>query len=107
MTIKRINNYLILIFLVLCWSCKKEEVAPLPKANFYAEVKKCVNDTCTVYFYDSSNNAISWVWDFGNGQQSSKPNDSTTYNLLGNYTVTLKIKNLDAIEDIKTKTVQL
>ena len=97
---------MILPILISFLSCKKEESTPLPQANFYAEVKSCTNDTCVVYFFDNSVNAVYWNWDFGNGKQSTKPNDSAIYSNLGNYIVTLKVSNLDAVEDTKVKSIQ-
>lgn len=105
--VKWIKSCGALLLLSLILSCKKEESAPLPIANFYAEVKNCINDTCVVYFYDNSTNNIDWSWDFGNGKQSTQANDSTIYYQLGNYEVTLKVKNIDGVVSSKVKTVQI
>lgn len=42
-----------------------------------------------VQFTDSTVGANLWAWSMGNGSNSSNPNPSTTYDLAGNYPVTL------------------
>ena len=43
----------------------------------------------TVSFTDSSTDASSWHWDFGDGSSSTERNPSHTYNAAGTYTMTL------------------
>lgn len=43
----------------------------------------------TVDFYNNSLNALSYAWDFGDGQTSTLSNPSHTYNALGNFNVKL------------------
>jgi len=43
----------------------------------------------TVTFSNTSTNAISWIWDFGDGSTSTVMNPSHTYSTEGDYTVTL------------------
>lgn len=43
----------------------------------------------TVHFSDTSTNATSWVWHFGDGTTSILQNPSHTYSTAGDYTVTL------------------
>ena len=108
MSRKGINRSILIgILSFLIFSCKKEEAVPLAEANFYAQIQNCINDTCVVYFYDNSTHAVNWNWDFGNGQHSSKINDSTTYNQLGNFEVSLTVKNSKGIEAKKIKTISL
>jgi gliding motility-associated-like protein len=40
------------------------------------------------FFVDSSKNAVSWYWDFGNGSTSTQQNPNTFYCQNGTYTVT-------------------
>lgn len=73
----------------------------LPVADFG------VNETngskpLTVNFYDYSQNAIAWNWQFGDGNMSSSQNPTYTYANIGDYTVTLKVNNQYG-EDILTK----
>lgn len=45
----------------------------------------------TMTFTDTSNHAISWFWDFGDGNTSTEQNPTHTYAAAGTYTVTLAI----------------
>ena len=46
-------------------------------------------DTLPVYFFDSSMNAVSWQWFFGDGNTSTAQNPSHIYQQAGNYAITL------------------
>lgn len=47
----------------------------------------------TVSFTDQSTNAVSYAWDFGDGNSSTQSNPGNTYNRSGTYTVTLEVTN--------------
>jgi PKD repeat protein len=47
----------------------------------------------TVSFTNGTANAISYLWDFGNGQTSTAPSPTYTYPVQGNYNVVLKAIN--------------
>ena len=97
-----------LLFLIgLSLSCKKKEVLPLPAASFYAEVKNCQNDTCIVFFYDNSTNAVSRFWNFGNGKTSIQISDSAAYIKNSAYNVKLTVKNSDGVTAEKTKIINI
>ena len=51
----------------------------------------------TVQFNDSSENATGWIWDFGEGNNSTVQNPVHTYSAAGNYTVNLTVSNEDGI----------
>ncbi len=87
-------------------SCNKEEPAPLPFADFHASNSGCVSP-CWVYFYDNSQNTISWKWNFGNGFQSTTQNDSMLYQEFGFYDVTLWATNIDGAVDSVTKEIMV
>ena len=53
-----------------------------------------------VNFTNTSQNATSYVWDFGNGTQSTLTNPSTTYTNPGFYTVKLIAQNATDIDSI-------
>ena len=55
-----------------------------------------------VRFTDRSSNAISWSWEFGDGQESSERNVYHTYAAPGLYTVSLTVSN-PAGTDVETK----
>jgi PKD repeat protein len=57
----------------------------------------------TVYFTDlSTYDPSTWSWDFGDGETSSDPNPSHTYETPGSYTVTLTVSNAFGL-DTETK----
>ncbi len=47
----------------------------------------------TVNFTDLSENAVTWIWEFGNGQFSDLENPATEYRQPGEYMVTLHVTN--------------
>lgn len=94
-------------FILLCliaFSCKKEEPAPLPFADFLVENNASAAPSW-LYFYDNSVNAVEWEWDFGNNFYSTSQNDSMLYSNQGNYYVKLIVRNTDGVEDSVTKLV--
>lgn len=64
-------------------------VQPSSKSNFDANRLMFCKTPATVNFRDSSSNAVSWKWNFGNGNTSTQRNPSHTYNQMGDYTITL------------------
>lgn len=59
-----------------------------PISSFYATPQVGCNPL-KVDFVNSSQNATSYLWDFGNGNTSTLKNPGAVYNLSGNYTITL------------------
>lgn len=57
----------------------------------------------TVRFTDRSTGAVSWRWDFGDGNSSTSQNPSNTYNSLGKFPVTLTITNRNGCVSRGTK----
>ena len=52
-----------------------------------------VDNGGTVSFTDASSGATSWLWDFGDNNNSTQQNPVHTYSTPGNYTITLTINN--------------
>jgi PKD repeat protein len=52
-----------------------------------------------IQFTDQSTGAISWEWDFGDGQTSSLQNPTVTYNTGDAYEVTLFIQDVNGCQD--------
>ena len=46
-----------------------------------------------ISFTDKSENATSWLWDFGNGQTSTLQNPTIIYNVMGVYDISLTVNN--------------
>jgi len=78
------------VFIYALSSCKKEEIAPpaLPIVSF-----NIIGDNkpapCEVSFVNNSENANTYVWDFGDGSSSTEKNPKHTYNSKNDYTVKL------------------
>ena len=64
----------------------------LPKARFTSDVTEG-SAPLSVRFKDFSENATSWLWDFGEGNTSSYPNPQHTYPREGNFVVSLTVSN--------------
>ncbi len=73
-----------------------------PIADFNMEVNRgCINTD--MYFYDASQYADTWEWDFGDGSPTSPTRNPThQYADAGVYTITLKVTN-DCGEDTYTQ----
>lgn len=78
----------LLVLPLLFAACKQEEPVIIPKAKF-----SYTTTNLTVIFKNQSNNAVSYYWDFGNGQTSTQKDPSVTYNTEGTYTVHLTAVN--------------
>ena len=98
--------FTVLVMGVCFFSCKKEDPAPLPFADFQVE-NSGAHSPCWLYFYDNSQNAVEWEWYFGNGFNSTTQNDSSYYTAFGFYDVTLRVKNIDGVADSVTKQVMV
>lgn len=83
------------------------KVVDSPDADFTSlppEVGGTINicEGGEVHFQDqSSNDVITWVWDFGDGAQSNDQNPSHQYNTAGTYTATLTVYNDCGCSDTK------
>ncbi len=64
----------------------------LPTASFTVSNNGC-KAPCNVGFNNTSTNATSYQWNFGNGQTSTVKNPTHTFNTGGTYTVTLRAIN--------------
>ncbi|OQY96085.1 MAG: hypothetical protein B6D37_02965 [Sphingobacteriales bacterium UTBCD1] len=74
-------------------------VNPLPVPNFTAPATISCQPPFTANFQDLSTGAISWQWDFGDGNTSSLQNPSHTYTNYGSYNVTLVVTNSFGCQD--------
>lgn len=78
-------------------------VLPGSRSNFDAVRRKYCKVPETVQFRDSSTNAVSWFWNFGNGQTSTQRNPTHTFNQFGNYTITLITSHSNGCRDTLVK----
>ncbi len=78
----------VLLGLSTFWACQKEETAkPVPLANF--TFSRVDSTTLQLSFKNTSQNSISYLWDFGDGAAASIENPQHTYLEGGVYTVRL------------------
>lgn len=84
-TVRLINTY------ENCTDSAKKTVTVIdkPAVDFQANTTTACQAPLTVQFTDLTPGAISWSWDFGDGNTSTLQNPSHVYNTLGNYTVKL------------------
>lgn len=54
---------------------------------------------------DQDGSVVSYLWDFGDGSSSTAINGSKTFDISGNYTVTLTVTDNDGLTNSKTTTV--
>lgn len=77
-----------------------------PKAAFEVINDNCVAP-CTTSFTNTSQNATTYEWSFGNGNTSTQFSPNNLYNTKGQYTVKLKAFNTDGVDSIsKTVTIK-
>ncbi|MGO4292240.1 PKD domain-containing protein [Chitinophaga sp. RAB17] len=73
------------------------------KADFSASVVSDCESVSTTFTDLSTGSPVSWQWDFGNGNTSTKKKPAATYVKTGNYTVTLKVTYADGSTKTETK----
>lgn len=56
----------------------------------------------TVAFQNSSTNAVSWFWDFGDGNTSTQQSPAHTYTTTGSFDVSLTVTNADSCTNTLT-----
>lgn len=78
-------------------------VQPSSKSNFDADKLIFCKTPATVNFRDSSSNAISWFWNFGNNQTSTQCNPTYTYTQNGDYTIALITAHANGCRDTLIK----
>ncbi|WP_262890100.1 PKD domain-containing protein [Winogradskyella haliclonae] len=85
------------LFLALAYLGCDEDDAVLPQIN--AEFTQTINqDTGVVAFINTSTNADSYSWDFGDGTSSTEVNPTKVYTS-GTYTVVMEAKNVAGASD--------
>ncbi|HPX75406.1 MAG TPA: PKD domain-containing protein, partial [Bacteroidales bacterium] len=77
-------------------------LSPTPIANFEANQTSACGGI-TVQFTNNSQYATSYLWNFGDGTNSTEQNPTHTYSTPGNYTVSLTATNSEG-SDTETKT---
>ncbi len=74
-------------------------VPALPTVYFTWDPEPTCLGTTTSFYGTSGNPIVAWVWDFGDGMNSSIQNPLHTYVLPGAYTVTLMVTDVNGCAD--------
>jgi hypothetical protein len=85
--------FLTLVLPLILLSCSKD-----PEADFYIEIDKATIGQ-EVFFNNTSQNAETFEWDFGDGYISTEKHPVYKYNLTGSYEVTLTAYNKKGVAD--------
>lgn len=80
---------------------------PLPVAEFIANPKEAGIFNSKIKFTDLSQYAVSWWWDFGDGQNSALQHPEHYYDEMGKFIVTLTIKSIAGCEATFRETVYI
>ena len=81
------------------------DTEPRVIADFIMEID--VYDFYKVHFFNRSENAISYVWDFDDGDNSSLENPTHQYEHAGIYDVSLRVQGANGTEAVKTRTLTI
>lgn len=76
-----------------------------PVALFTASNVKVCQVPATINFTNRSTGAVSYTWDFGNGETSTDETSHVTYDQPGSYTVVLKARDAQGCESSESVTV--
>ncbi len=80
---------------------------PLPVAEFTANPKETGIFNSKIKFTDLSQYAVSWWWDFGDGQNSALQHPEHYFDEMGKFIVTLTVKNIAGCESTFRETVYI
>jgi PKD repeat protein len=85
--------HILLLSFILLFSCAgsnyEDNHNDKPVSSFFMDVEEA-NVGDTIYFHNFSQNADSYLWKFGDGQQSTTTNPTHIYTSEGKYTVILE-----------------
>lgn len=92
------KRYLILILAVILGAgCKKDAVPPAPKADFTIDSKTAATITVPqdthLLLSSSSENSVSYLWDFGDGTSSTEQQLIHRFDKAGVFNVSLTVKS--------------
>jgi PKD repeat protein len=90
---------IIIVFLIAAMVNTGCEEVILPTASFKPSVYSCIVGE-SIYFKNRSTNALTFDWDFGDGNSSTEENPNHAYADTGQYTVRLFVTNNDGSDEI-------
>jgi PKD repeat protein len=77
-------------------------VYPKPVASFISTTEVIAAQQ-PVVFTNTSEGAVSWNWEFGDGETSAEENPEHLFNISGDYTVSLTAVSDQGCEDLETR----
>ena len=104
----------LLLFAFIFSSCSKDKdvvapaptpAAPLPVACFTISQNSAVITTDTFHFFNCSQNAVRYEWDFGDLTYAPVPNPLHVYNQRNTFIVRLTVYNSDNVSSTATDTI--
>lgn len=106
------KSYLIILLTGLGLNaCKKQDSPPAPVADFYLDTQHSstitVRENTDIIPINNSTNAVSYLWDFGNGKTSTEKTPSLNFPIGGDYTVSLTATNKDGSSIVTRKQVKV
>lgn len=94
------KHYFILLLCALGLNaCKKQDVPPAPVADFSLDSKHSssltLREGTLIIPVNNSTNAVSYLWDLGNGKTSTEKTPGIYFDNKGDFTITLTATNRD------------
>lgn len=80
-------------------------IHPLPLAQFDVSPDVAPLYNSTIKLINNSENAVTWHWDFGDGQKTDIGVSQYQYQSPGKYTITLKVTNIAGCESVTSREV--
>jgi len=108
---KKLFKWAFMLFAVIgmitFYACEKDEdpEPELPVATFQYEISE--DNFLQVIFMNFSQNAVSYQWNFGDGESSTEENPTHTYADVGEYEVTLTAANSEGATASFSQTIQI
>jgi uncharacterized repeat protein (TIGR01451 family) len=81
------------LLLILVVTIYSQVSAQKPVADFYTDTNIACIGTCINFTDSSTNNPLSWLWDFGDGTTDTVSNPTHCYSITGKFIVTLTVSN--------------
>jgi gliding motility-associated-like protein len=78
-------------------------IFPNPNPGFTTSKDTACKVPFNVTFNDTTTGAAAWQWSFGNGNNSTLQNPSNTYTVVGNYTVSVTVTDINGCKASVTK----
>lgn len=108
MRLSKVGNFTVSVLLILfaVLFIHSNVNAQTPVASFSSSVSQGCSPL-NVLFTNTSTNAVSYLWNFGNGNTSTLQNPSNVYSQAGNYTATLTVTSASGLTSTTSKQISV